>query len=978
MTNPQTLGPLNLAFKITTAVQPVPCVETNGAKYEQDPNLYNGGYDVWNSSPQPVQLPAADGPWWLADDFVCTNAGFITDIHLWGSWQYNSPLSNTITFQLYVFDDVPTNAVNPFSHPGTNVLWHQTFTPGSYAESLLYTYANESFLDPGLPQIYLGPDSNVWYYCFYPTGLYQNGSPSAPTNYWLAAFAELPTCVTNVFGWKSTMNVQHDISVRAQWTGYNVPPPNNAWQPNFDFNDLPFDLAFKLTTQTNPPGPCCPETNGLKYIQHPNLTNGVDVDATINFGWVLADDFLCTNSGPITDIHLWGSWLHDQVDLNASYTLTIWSDVPAPPTGGTFSHPGVPLWSQTFTPGNYAICPGPSLQEGFYDPISTTGLAFLGFSTNLYYLCFNVFPTNTFCQAGTPTAQTNYWLSVSAQSASPTAPDYFGWKSSSDAYGDAAVAANGFGPQPPPAAWYPLFDPSGTSPLNFAFKLTTATNSAVSINCAGDKTIECGSTLSFDPPIIVGSDPCCQTPPGWKFYFVTNSTALCHQVYTGYWTITNCNGVILKVCTQTVTVQDTNPPVLYCTNLVLACGDHSYTNPPAAYDTCCGTNVTVTPLTSLVINSNCGGQTISQTWLATDCCTNSAQCGRLVYIVAGLGNNFVVPNTNANVEGNSNNRYPFDLGGAGLTSLRYQQVYASSQFGAVPPGGAFITALAFRVGAGWGAFAATLPNVQIDLSTTPKVPDGLDTTFANNVGPDDTIVYSGALTLSSVDGGSPTPFDIIIPLTTPFWYDPPAGDLLLDVRNFGGGSSQPFDAVFATNDSVSRVWGPVGSSTGGTDTVGLVTEFTLDVNTISLNCPSNIVVCTCSNTPVVVSWPTDVAKDYCTSVTVTSAPPSPALFLPNTTNTVVLSAHDACGNSNGCTFTVAVVRPVLGSISVTRTAPNNIQLTWDSCGILQVSTYITNTNWLAPFVDVPGATSPWPVSTLSPVARYYRLRCLSP
>ena len=105
-------------------------------------------------------------------------------------------------------------------------------------------------------------------------------------------------------------------------------------------------------------------------------------------------------------------------------------------------------------------------------------------------------------------------------------------------------------------------------------------------------------------------------------------------------------------------------------------------------------------LTSLVINSNCGGQTISQTWLATDCCTNSAQCGRLVNIVAGLGNNLVVPNTNANVEGNFGNEYPFDIGAEGRLNQRYQQVYASSQFGAVPPGGAFITAICLPRGCG--------------------------------------------------------------------------------------------------------------------------------------------------------------------------------------------------------------------------------------------------------------------------------------
>ncbi len=66
------------------------CVETNGIKYVQWPDLYSGhGADVWDCNVQPQGV--TDGPWFLADDFVCTNAGPITDIHLWGSWQNNAP-----------------------------------------------------------------------------------------------------------------------------------------------------------------------------------------------------------------------------------------------------------------------------------------------------------------------------------------------------------------------------------------------------------------------------------------------------------------------------------------------------------------------------------------------------------------------------------------------------------------------------------------------------------------------------------------------------------------------------------------------------------------------------------------------------------------------------------------------------------------------------------------------------------------------
>jgi hypothetical protein len=186
-------------------------------------------------------------------------------------------------------------------------------------------------------------------------------------------------------------------------------------------------------------------------------------------------------------------------------------------------------------------------------------------------------------------------------------------------------------------------------------------------------------------------------------------------------------------------------------------------------------------------------------------------------------NTVVVPNSLAGVEGSTGNSYPFNIG---LTNtMRYQQVYGASEFGALPVGGAFITGIAFRSDAGWGSFSATLPAVQINLSTTPKAPDGLSATFGNNVGNNDTIVFSGALTLRSAASGSPAAFDILIPFSTAFFYNPGGGNLLLDVRNSGGGTSSQFDAVSTAGDSVSRLDNLVNSTTGGADTLGLVTEF---------------------------------------------------------------------------------------------------------------------------------------------------------
>ena len=241
MTNPLNQQPLDLAFALespNTSIPPVVCVESDFEKYLQGPNVL-GGLDVWNT------------PYVLADDFVCTNSGPISDIHLWGSWLSDNYLTNSITFWLGIYDDVPAGPVNAFSHPGTNLLWQQWFTPGQYAETIWTANAQEQFLDPG-PTNILGTDSEVWYYCFYPTNAFQQlGTAQTNKTYWLAAYAQLPVGINQLYGWKTTTNVLHDTSVHAFWPG--IPPTSNpgwtptVYQPPTGGPVKSLDLAFKLT-----------------------------------------------------------------------------------------------------------------------------------------------------------------------------------------------------------------------------------------------------------------------------------------------------------------------------------------------------------------------------------------------------------------------------------------------------------------------------------------------------------------------------------------------------------------------------------------------------------------------------------------------------------------------------------------------------------------------------------------------------------
>jgi hypothetical protein len=207
-------------------------------------------------------------------------------------------------------------------------------------------------------------------------------------------------------------------------------------------------------------------------------------------------------------------------------------------------------------------------------------------------------------------------------------------------------------------------------------------------------------------------------------------------------------------------------------------------------------------------------------------------CGAFVASLSAQAVAIVLPNALEAVEGNTENSFPFHMAFVSQTQTRYQQLFDSSEF-SVLSGPSLLTQIAFRPDSTDGnAFASVLPSIQINFSTTSAEPDGLSATFAENVGADDTIVHSGALALSSADSAGPgntRAFDIIIDLTTPFLYNPALGNLLLDVRNSGGGATTFFDAHGVMGDSISRAASEndVNAATATfRDSSGLVAQFT--------------------------------------------------------------------------------------------------------------------------------------------------------
>jgi len=208
-----------------------------------------------------------------------------------------------------------------------------------------------------------------------------------------------------------------------------------------------------------------------------------------------------------------------------------------------------------------------------------------------------------------------------------------------------------------------------------------------------------------------------------------------------------------------------------------------------------------------------------------------ALCAALSHFQASAAT-VVVPAANTSIEGNASNAFPFNLGALEVSSMRYQQIYAASEFASLAAGGEFITELRFRPDATDGAaFSAALNDIQFNLSTTTASPTTLSATFAANVGPNDTIVVPrGTVPLSSANSGpgaGPKAFDIVITLAVPFLYNPASGNLLLDVRNFSSlQTTTLFDAV-TTPGVLTRVFAPdVSALSGPRDGTGLVTSFT--------------------------------------------------------------------------------------------------------------------------------------------------------
>jgi len=160
----------------------------------------------------------------------------------------------------------------------------------------------------------------------------------------------------------------------------------------------------------------------MHHPQLPDLSSmGMDVDMSVV---PLADDFLCTETGAVSQMTIWGSFLDDILPRagpdSLVFELAIRADIPAGVVE-SWSMPGEMLWRRVFSPGDYVVWPiTDGVPEGWFDPLQG------------YWLPENhtgVFQYDFFI-AEDPFSQEEgiiYWLEV--KDLRPPEPDYtFGWK----------------------------------------------------------------------------------------------------------------------------------------------------------------------------------------------------------------------------------------------------------------------------------------------------------------------------------------------------------------------------------------------------------------------------------------------------------------------------------------------------------------------------------------------------------------------
>ncbi len=490
--------------------------------------------------------------------------------------------------------------------------------------------------------------------------------------------------------------------------------------------------------------------------------------------------------------------------------------------------------------------------------------------------------------------------------------------------------------------------------INCSQTVTLTNPAPLVLTCPSNKTVNCDSAWGFDTPTLTG---------GCGGVGVTVSvlseviTGVCPQVFTLTWLATNPCGDS-NTCSQTVTVQNTTPPVFTRPNLVANPDFDTYTQCPGDaselglaypwFQPTDGTpdfyNACASPASGVSVPANMfgyqeplnggqgygGGEQYSFDGNAVDSSREYLETPLSAPLVAGQtyevsfwvslseGNGYAIGDLGAYLSVGSESR-----SGEGSLSVTPQVRNSPTRYIASVGNWTLIQGTYTAAG---GEDHLTIGNFDDDQDT-PSVVVGSVGNFGSYYYVDDVAVSESACpTNKTVHCGDDWSFD------TP-----------TAVSACGGTNVTVTVLSTVTTGTctqlVTRTWLAIDACGNSNTCSQTVTELEAPV----ILCPSNIVVLSCTN--IGVEYSATVTGTCCTNVTVVYTPPSGTVFAPGTLTNVHCVATDCCSNSTSCDFTVSVVEARFDAVPIFGGSPLTVLFTPQSPCPVNIS------NWFWYFGD---------------------------
>jgi hypothetical protein len=360
----------------------------------------------------------------IADDFEFTVTQQVNDVHWIGGYWNGPPDDGDFDWEIKFYDNDPSG---PEPKPGTVISTYY------FANADV----NETFIE-GLP-------GEINYYG-YSVNLGSVEGFMGGAKYWISIQGIGIFPPQSGWAYHEDPIILHEAVFKSDYFGY----PD--WTNTSDVFGYAVDMCFQLTYEES--GECIWNEGDPHKMHFPQLPDedGWDVMATEPI--VLADDFLCTETGYIKDVHFWGSWKNDDIGGIWYFVLSIHSNIPADQNPLGYSMPGETLWETTVDHSLINIVPvDPPTSEGWYDPSTGEVIYDDHWSYFQYNICFEDFLDTS--QMFYQYMDTIYWLNISAVLDDPYATQW-GWKSSENHWEDDAVWAE-WGT----LDWQEIYEPGG-------------------------------------------------------------------------------------------------------------------------------------------------------------------------------------------------------------------------------------------------------------------------------------------------------------------------------------------------------------------------------------------------------------------------------------------------------------------------------------------------------------------------------------